>query len=149
MTSTDADEVFDLTEPITSVGAPGDPGASVSSVCERMKRDDDRRHVTNKRKATGGLDEELTVIGRLKRVQLLETVERSGSEEVEIVEERGLGADDALREGHGRGGAGGIVERSAWYLGDVDVGPYTDVNKMLGQAHLEMLGRRGGDTSKF
>lgn len=90
----------------------------------------------NKRKAGVSLDDEHTVIGRLKRVQLMEPVERGGSGDEGVRDGEGVGLEEGFREGDGAG-------RAQWYLDDVaGDGVYTDVNKMLGEAHLEMIERR-------
>lgn len=90
----------------------------------------------NKRKAGVSVDDEHTVIGRLKRVQLMEPVERGGSGDEGVRAGEGVGLEEGFREGEGAG-------RAQWYLDDVEAdGMYTDVNKMLGEAHLEMIERR-------
>lgn len=106
------------------------------------------------------VDEEHRVIGKLKRVHL---VEGSGRDAEGIVvlgnaseEERVLDVREGPSGGHVKRPDGLLAAATAayveehgeehganWYLGDVGPSPYQDVNKMLGEAHQEMMGRRG------
>ena len=105
------------------------------------------------------VDEEHRVIGRLKRVHLVEGACR-GPDEVVVLddvpaEERaldvreGLPVDDERGCAHGgaaTAAAGAFVQGdeqgAQWYLDDVGPSLYQDVNRTLGLAHKEMVARR-------
>ena len=110
------------------------------------------------------VEEEQRVIGRLKRVHLMEGGATDVSDEVVILEDGMEGPDrrmDGLREGepvrevmaprdaapHAPYGPPAVYGQEdgrvgAWDLGDVGDSLYTDVNRMLGEAHRERVARK-------
>mmetsp|Transcript_7217 Transcript_7217/g.19755 ORF Transcript_7217/g.19755 Transcript_7217/m.19755 type:complete len:159 (+) Transcript_7217:204-680(+) len=151
-TTTGTHEVIDLTASTSS--RPGETGQ--------------RQQIAGQRGPTSGpgtkrkhshVDEEHRVIGQLKRVHLMEGAGRDG-EEVVLVDDisedvRVLDVREGPCGGHGEeNGVAGTAEAAGcdgergqepdpqWYLGDVGPSPYQEVNRMLGQAHHAMMGRR-------
>ena len=106
------------------------------------------------------VDEEHRVIGKLKRVHLMEGAGRDAEEVVLLddvsEDERVLDVREGPSAGHGNENDGAVTDATTgykeehgeehvgqWYLGDVGPSPYQEVNRMLGEAHLDMMGRRG------
>ena len=103
---------------------------------------------SSKRKFTP-VDEEHRVIGRLKRVQLMEGggVRPKVEAEVVVLDHASHSGEEHPVPGQEEGEGGCAPEKqhvaAPWYLDDMTSSAYADMNRMLGDAHREMLERRG------